>query len=309
MVGNTMTFIRGLLLALIAGGLSFASLPALANMAPVKVITKVMGGIGGGCIAPDHPHQSIRLDSEEIIIRLKNNGYVVDAVFDFFNTGETATEWTGFPKWVASNRALDSTFTKFECSVNGELIKFNDERDLSWRKIFPVDLSARQKLNPTRTALERDRHWLVSQITFPAHAKTTIRLTYEASYSGSHYEASYIYGTGSLWKGNIGKAVFVVDSTELGGMTGRISTRFENGLEPVLFSKDVKPELREISLSTVRYEMSDFKPHPEAFFRIRINKDPVLGADYTRPMPPLRPFWPKPKPMPPPPLMPTRVKK
>lgn len=278
-------------------------------MAPIR-------GIRGGCVAPDHPHESIRLDSEEIIIRLKNSGYVVDAVFDFFNTGETTTEWTGFPKWVAPDANSHWTFTKVECSVNGERIEFNKERDLFWRKILPVDLSASQKLNPTCTLPKEDLHWLVARITFPSHMKTKVHLTYEALYYGNCYEVSYIYGTGSLWKGNIGKAVFVVDSTELCGMTGRISTRFENGLEPVLFSEDVKPELREISSSTVRLEMTDFKPHPEAFFRVRINK-PVLGADYARPMPPIRPFWPKPKsdlgfrpmPMPPPPPMPTRVKK
>ncbi len=37
------------------------------------------------------------MNSEQVVIRLKEKSYTVDAVFEFINDGDTTTEWIGFP--------------------------------------------------------------------------------------------------------------------------------------------------------------------------------------------------------------------
>jgi len=212
------------------------------------------------------------LDSQEVIIRLKTFSYVVDVVFNLFNTGDTTTEWTGFPKWVASRVNLYPTFIKVEGAVNGRQIKFDEEWDLSGSTRLRSGMSHEEFFHLAHRPMKEERQWLVSRVTFPGHAGTTICVTYEApySYASRHYrEASYIYGTGSLWKDNIGKAVFIVDSTEVGG-TEKISTYLE-GLAP-----------RPISKNVLRYELRDFKPHIEAHFRIGLKELVGRKADYVR---------------------------
>jgi hypothetical protein len=203
-----MTFIRGWLVVVMATGYIFTPQPIAADVGPLLMFR------GGGVIAPLSPHPSIRLDSQEVIIRLKPGSYVVDVVFNLFNTGETATESVGFPKWVASQVDFFPTFMRFEGSVNGRQLQFNEERDRSTGAGIKYNVPLTQKL----TKMKEKRGWLVSQVTFAGHEGTTIHVTYEARYySQGYHEASYTYGTGSLWKDNIGKAVFIVDSTEVGG--------------------------------------------------------------------------------------------
>jgi hypothetical protein len=97
---------------------------------------------------------------------------------------------------------------------------------------------------------------MVSKITFPGHARTTIRVRYEAPYE--RYEAAncahlrwahYLYGSASLWKGDIGKASFIIDCTEVGG-TKNISVRG--------FKARPGPKLIADNLWTLA--MTDFEP-------------------------------------------------
>ena len=288
-----MTFIRGSFVALMATGFFLAPLPVGANIGPLQMFK------GGGVVVPLSPHQSIRLDSEQVIISLGERSYAVDAVFNLFNTGETTTECVGFPKWVASRTPTYPTFISFQGSVNGRPIEFNEKWDPSGgsKPSFEEWRNFRIAVN------EEERQWVVSQVTFSGHATTTIRVTYEApyNYANGYREASYIYGTGALWKDNIRKAVFIVDSSGLGG-TEKISTYFEHGFGSQTTSANVKSAPRPIWKNSVRYEIKDFKPHPEAHIRIKGNR--FRGGVYQKahfgrlPLiyPPPPPMLPPPKP-------------
>jgi hypothetical protein len=247
-----MSYVRILFLVLIAALMLGAPPQTNSDLMPIEKIK-------GGAASPKSPHQTIRLDSQEVIIRLKRFSYTIDATFRFFNTGKTSTEWTGFPKWVVSDKGstTDLDFIRFDGWVNGRQVKFTEERDAS--KIG--EIHSAQNLP---TLLIGTPRWLAHQVTFPSKERTTIRVTYEAPYnrvSSDKYEAVYFFGTGSLWKGNIGKAVFFVEGE------GRVY--FENGLSTRNLSENVKARPISISDNIVRYEITDFKPHPEAQIRVR----------------------------------------
>ena len=65
------------LLALTAAALLLAPFPGGADIGPLQVFK------GSGVVAPRSPHQSIRLDSQEVVIRVHRTIYLVDAVFNF----------------------------------------------------------------------------------------------------------------------------------------------------------------------------------------------------------------------------------
>ncbi|MFZ5867053.1 MAG: hypothetical protein ACOYXY_14305 [Thermodesulfobacteriota bacterium] len=280
-----MRFILASLLALIAAGPTFTPLPAFADMAPVRVFA------GGGAVAPDHPHQTIRLDSQEVKIRLKSRIYEVDVVFDLFNTGESVTEWIGFPKWMPYGshwpRAL--RMVEFKCSISGKQMEFNEEWDLFMPARLFRTMSPLEKMFAANRPFKRDWKWLVSQVTFPAHAKTVICVTYKALYHGRDPTACYVYGTGSLWKGNIGKAVFIVDSTQLGG-TARISTDFHDGIGLRQLSRSPKAPPGPVANGLLEYELTDFEPHPEARFDVRLSRENFKFLPWAAPPSPPRPL-------------------
>jgi hypothetical protein len=285
-----MIFIRRFLVTVLATALICASFTADGDIGPLQMFK------GSGVVAPQSPHQSIRLDSQEVVIRLERTSYVVDVVFRLFNTGETKTEWIGFPKWVASRVDSYPTFMRFDGSINGRPLKFNEEWDLSGGEILRNSFSIEEYTRLAQKPMNTERHWLVSQATFPGHERTTICVSYEAPYDGKGYrEASYVYGTGSLWKGNIGKAVFIVDSSSLDSKE-TISTDFVRRVGSSPIPENVKSVPKQISKNKLRYEIRDFEPHPEAYFWIKVSG--WLGS---------RPALYSPPPPQPPPL-PTPVK-
>jgi hypothetical protein len=269
-----MRSIHGPLSALIIAGLIFAPHIAGANAAPVFK--------GAGVVAPEYPHQSIRLESEEVTIRLKGTFYAVEAVFNLVNSGEATTEWIGFPRWSSRDFFWDP-FIKFKGSVNADAVEFHEEweennlltkKGVEWRsdrygRLVPSEareIDFERKLYPSnREPKIGIRHWLVSRITFPGHAKTTIRINYEARYLRNKglCEANYIYGTGSLWKGAIGKAVFVIDAESVGG-PAKITTDLD--------ADEKLKSMPAIINNEVRWEITDFKPHREAFLSIVLNE-------------------------------------
>ncbi len=244
-------------------GLILAPLPIYANVGPLYELK------GSGVVAPESPHNNIRMDSEIVIIRLKSDSYMVEAVFNLFNTGATSTEWIGFPHWVASRTGSFPGFIRFKGSVNGKEITFNPETEHTREPPHSSPTSFPEKSVVGPGGMAEMHQWLVGRVTFPGRAETTIAVTYQAPYAagyGGWYNESYIYGTGHLWKGEIKEAVFVIDSTALGG-TEKNSTHFEQrvGATPV-----ARPLLKNI----VTYHLKDFKPHPEAYFRIQTQMSP-----------------------------------
>lgn len=203
-----------------------------------------------GAAAPKAPHRSIRLDAQEVTIRLGKSTYFVEAAFHFFNTGETSTEWVGFPKRVAYKGIVpgDSRikgfddFKWFKVWVDGRRTPVTEEPDRS--------ASARWESGGQR----RDR-WMVLRAEFLGHKTTSVRCRYEAAYQIATHgrgtkTASYLFGTGAHWKGAIGSATFVIDSTDVGGTdNARVL------LPTVAGSRTVLPNV-------VRYELGGFEPSP-----------------------------------------------
>ncbi len=261
---------------------------------------------GGGVVAPRSEHKTIRMDSEEVIIRLKSNSYVVDVVFNMFNTGETRTELTGFPKCVMSGDHFPS-FLKFEGWVNGVSTEFKDEEDRVAEGDIPGAKTFRDSFLLRTWKHPKDYlKWLVSDITFPGHATTAIRIRYQADYCNESCEAAYLLGTGSLWKDNIGKAVFIIDSTEVGGPE-KILTYFAQGSREELIAEKAIEAPKTILKNVARYEIRDFKPDPKAYVRIKLCDDfhrRYAKANYIKQKPACGPV-----PMAPPPMMPMKVVK
>ncbi|MFH0821345.1 MAG: hypothetical protein V2B18_01240 [Pseudomonadota bacterium] len=197
-----------------------------ADIAPLQV--------SGGAVAPKAPHQSIRMDSEEVMIRLGTKTYTVEAVFHFSNSGDTTTEWVGFPKGDRSSEPTPQDrpdFVRFHAWVDGKAAPFSKEDD----------------------------RWVARQVTFPGHAVTTIRIVYEADYHRGEY-ARYIVGTGSLWKDSIGRAAFTVDGSAIGG-----TDRFSAGL-PTRQVDELRTE------QAVRLEVKDYEPEPDAALMITLHR-------------------------------------
>jgi len=237
---------------------------------------------GGGSIAPQAPHKTIRLDSQQVTIRMKGTSYEVDAVFELFNTGDTMTEWIGFPRGIPDTSS-PLTSPAVEGWVNGAPTKFDEDNYHSEEVAFPRYMG-------------EGGPWLVDRVTFPGHARTTIRVKYEVSYDGRD-EAIYFYGTGSLWKDNIGKSVFIMDSSAIGGrvIIGPPWVREPGPTSIISVNGHSTPRT-----DLARYEETDFKPQPDAYFAIRrySTYGPVyVKAKYPRnpkdgsfPMPPIPPM-------------------
>jgi len=228
-----MRSVLGWTVAMMAAGFALSPTPGIADMGPIDMLT------GGGAAAPKSPHQSIRLESQEVTIHLRKSTYTVDAIFQLFNTGETTTEWTGFPKRMETRDVPQprAAFIRFNTWANGRPVEFSEQRES-----------------------DKGRRWLVHQIKYPGHENTTIRVSYEAPYyiGANTRMASYLYGTGSYWKDNIGRAVFIIDSSYVGG-TKNTYTDFQ-----------AKVKSRRISENLEMYEIRDFKPVPEEEFSIMV---------------------------------------
>ncbi|MEW6530965.1 MAG: hypothetical protein AB1473_09030 [Thermodesulfobacteriota bacterium] len=224
-----MRCVRLLLMVLIAVALLVLPNPGRTDRAPLVVLS------GGATLKSAHHH--IRMDSQEVTIRLKKTTYEVDAVYHFFNTGEATTEWVGFPK-----RGDHSKFLRFDMWVDGRNVDVSEQRDLS-----PDNGS-------TSGHIESRDSWLVHYVTFPGRSRTTIRDSYEVQHywdnSNPRRKAIYEHGTGSYWKDAIGLAAFTIDASEIGG------TKFFNvgGLPPAA--------RRLATENVLRYEIRNFNPAP-----------------------------------------------
>jgi hypothetical protein len=218
------------LVLLLAGTITFPG-TLKANPAPMP--------ISGGTVAAKSPHESIRMEAEEVTIRLHKMTYTVEGVYRMTNSGEATTEWVGFPKnRHEMHEGLSyQNFIQFEVWVDGRKVPFAKE----------------------------GKQWIAGQVTFSSHATTIIRVVYEIKYPETYKWASrddfaeYIVGTGSLWKGNIGKAIFTVDGSEIGG-TKNFDTRLNIPQSHKLRSEQA-----------VRFDAIDFKPERDATLLIEIN--------------------------------------
>ncbi|AFM25613.1 hypothetical protein [Desulfomonile tiedjei] len=216
------------LLALLVTWLVCSPATLKANPAPIPM--------AGGSVAAQSPHKTVRMDAEDVTIRLGRGAYTVNAVYRMVNTGDATSEWVGFPRGLERERWKGTEFPEFiqfHVWIDGKKIRFTKE----------------------------GKQWLAARVTFPGNATTIIRVMYEAHYSdrylwkGVRY-LDYIVGTGSLWKDSIAKAVFTVDASETGGTKG-------------LYIELNAPQCRKLSSEqVVRFDVEDFKPDPYATLRI-----------------------------------------
>jgi uncharacterized protein len=241
-----------LLVYVFVSALMLAPQPGRADITPIDYTPPP----SGGGVSPRNPHPSIRLDDQEVIIRLKRGEYTVDAVFHLFNTGEKSTEWIGFPKNPAGRlpgplgRVDD--FIRFDVWVNGNKVPFADERDLI--------KSAQNVLQGLRGRRVQYTGWLMGQASFPGHVTTTIRVSYASRYGNCGMncaKAVYIYGTGGYWKDNIGKATFIVDGMQRGGAQWAGASFGATETDKYLIHR------RLLSESLAQYEIRDFEPSPD----------------------------------------------
>lgn len=243
---------RRVFFCFIVSALLCIPLPGDADITPVNYSPTPYGG----GVSPKSPHPAIRLDDQEVTIRLKHDEYSVDAVFHLFNTADTSTEWIAFPKNTERHpHGLGKVqdFMRFDVWVNGDKVLFADERNLT--------RSAQNYVQALMRPSSKHIGWLVGKASFPGHAATTIRVSYASHYvqcgMGCH-EAVYMYGTGGYWKDRIKKATFVVDWTQ------KAVGEWEPARFPVSGSGPNMIHRRLLSEHVALYEMRDFKPSPDS---------------------------------------------
>ncbi len=206
----TLIFITGVLIQ---------SNVSLANDAPMNLQS-------GGAQALTGP-LTVSMDSEVVKIILGKTSYVVDATFNFSNSGETVQLNVGFPKngagWMDNRFSSTSDFIKFETWVDGKQVKVTEQPNtasIEGQYTLPELIKHVKRTKKTQQLymMAKDYRWMVKEnVPFPSKKITTTRVRYEAPYQNFGGQCkgglTYIYGTGSDWKGNIGESKFIVDST------------------------------------------------------------------------------------------------
>jgi len=181
---------------------------------------------GGGAVALTGP-LTVAMESEVVKINVGTSSYIVDASFNFFNSGESVKLSVGFPKngagWLDGRFSQTSEFIKFETWVDGKPVMFVEKPNsasIEGAYTLPGLLTHIKQTGLTKNlnVMAKDYRWMVKEdVQFLSKKITTTRVRYEAPYQSFGGECkgglTYIYGTGSLWSGNIGESKFIVDST------------------------------------------------------------------------------------------------
>ena len=143
-----------------------------ADIAPLQV--------RGGTVGTKSPHETIRMESEEVIMRLDKRSYTVEAVFRFYNSGETTTEWIGFPKGDQSfGAALDSKQPPVR--PHGEPAFARPVGPEKVTEQLPDFIQFHGWVNGLKASFaEEDKRWMARHVTFPGGAITTIRVAYRS---------------------------------------------------------------------------------------------------------------------------------
>jgi hypothetical protein len=252
---------RRLLLYFITGAFLCFPNPGMTNQAPLSVLE-------GGGVSPKSEHETVRMDSEQVIIRLGAVTYTVDAVFHLFNTGETVTEWVGFPKKRVKSifgRGRQTDFVRFDTWVDGRHVEVTELRDPHatdvgfWEKLVSSLWHGLEFFHSYGRRRYISNEWMGQRVTFPRHSRTSIRTIYEAEYPYRGPRAVYIFGTGRYWKGGIGEATFVIDCTGVGG-TSKVDVDFPVAPGPKILSGNV-----------IVFDVRKLKPAPDAQLIVRVN--------------------------------------
>lgn len=169
-----------------------------------------LSGIGGGGVAPMVNHPSVRMVSETVTIRLTDKSAKVHCEFLFRNEGKKCTVKMGFPEkaWASGEGSPMMRLSGFRSWVDGKPIKCVYKPGKISRKTYD----------------ERSYDaWYVKDIPFGAGQTRTVVDEYSTELGSSedsmmtNYQKllnfTYILRTGRNWKGPIGKAVIIVDTS------------------------------------------------------------------------------------------------
>jgi hypothetical protein len=242
--GKSSNLVRQLLLGMILCLILAVPVPCLGEIAPI------MFRDGQAMRTPTRG--AISLYSQHAIIRLKKKSFSVDAVYRFFNSGETTREWIGLAKKgsgvaVPWNGSLSNYgFISFEASVNNRKVDFIKNDDVP-------GISREASDNP-KSSRKKPSWWCyVSQVTFPGKTESSIRIKYELGYELRYPRKAcyYVIAAGPYWKGNIRKAVIVIDSASVGG-TSNVECAFQGFWRA--------PSQRLLGKNLVKYETVNFVP-------------------------------------------------
>jgi len=258
--------------------------------------------LAGGIISPAAPQESIRLDLVDLRIFLRKTSYVVDSSFRLFNTGETALMRVGAPKHgigvpsiLAGNQGFRD-FTRFGGWVNDRghhffpMRYFFQDRGYFYYP-FPGE-GVRSDFFPGQELMEEETIWMMTEVRFPGHALTTIRIKYAAHYvhtkSGHSLDyADYYFGPGVDWKGKIQEIKLVIERPAqfndyvwadlTSDLRTKITRKKITGRRHEYELKDLEP-LRGAALTfgpvpTVRRE----ERHHSTLFSCRISGDRISG--------------------------------
>ena len=161
----------------------------------------------------------------------------------------------GFPRTRISTVSSSDVpqFIQFDTWVDGRKVEISEESDAT-NDILPIALPQR---------LENLHSWMVTKVKFRPRKRTTIRVSYTSAYNFRRDKvlAEYVYGTGSYWKSPIGRAVFTIDGSEIGGRKS-----FDLHIRATFAARRLDTE------KTGRYEIRDFEPEPDACIAVEIRK-------------------------------------
>lgn len=207
----------------------------------------------GGRALARLPNETIRLDSAQVIFRLRPSSYTVESDFHFFNTGEATTEWLYFPAASRKDCPPFSDFMWFDTKIEGGKASFSEDRDFF--KNAGDDSQYVAGFTPDTEPKGR-----VMLVTFPGHAVTTLHVSYEARYKGDRSDrgahvAFLNMEARRYWKDKIRKSVMIVDAS---GLYGTMASRGQFLTEP---------GSRKIGDSVERHETVDVDPRDGVGFR------------------------------------------
>ncbi|MFN8613780.1 MAG: YARHG domain-containing protein [Vulcanimicrobiota bacterium] len=134
----------------------------------------------------EHPH--IRMESEDVFLKVYLSSYDVDARFVFVNDGPAQDVTMGFPEWGHDYERDKANFWNFRTFVDGEQV--------------PV----RRYVPPRQHHLDFKAHWLKT-LHFAAHQRRLVTVRFSAKLDttpdgDSFHMVTYRF-TGKAWKGRV----------------------------------------------------------------------------------------------------------
>lgn len=186
---------------------------AIAAAHPSIADDAAMMTVAGGSVEPMASHPSVRMLSETVTVRLSDKAARVRCEFTFKNEGPKQTVKMGFPEEsVASGDSGRGMLYGFKSWVDGK----------------PVECIYKKGKQPTddRPAQRRYQAWFVKDVPFEAGQTRKVVDDYNSNlgyYANSMMSGDYEYvryfnyvlRTGASWKGPIGRAVIVVDTSKV----------------------------------------------------------------------------------------------